>query len=255
MNLFSWLDHWRFLDIRLWNFGVRSVLRAYGAAFLWNVILRHPVKTFRGIRHYRQFIQRGHYQKELYSNIGSPNWAGGRKSIVGVGFCLKPLDPPCRSGRFNHDCYYFEKNLSCDQAPPGCAECKIRQYGLQAMQKGACFYIMTSAKDILHDLFLPALRHRKYRRGVFALCRFSFDPFVLPLMMAEMEFALVPFASGDCRDYGTWLKADVGIKEDQTAIANQHQTTLQRLLSPADEENHPAHFYHKYGNVFEPGDE
>jgi hypothetical protein len=252
MKLLEWLDQHEFLNIRIWDFSCRSLLAAYGSAFFTKAALRHPIKTVRGFRRYQCLIESGLSRQEIYTNMSGRKWEGGQDSIVGVGFCLKPLDPPCPSGRSNHNCHFFEHNLHLQSGkiPDGCARCGIRKYGLLALGKGSGFYIMTSAIDILHDLFLPALQKQSYQTGLFALCRFSFDPFVLPLLMADMKYALFPFESGDCRDYDTWSKADVGIKNEQTVIAHQNQNLIQSLLSSFDEGTQPIRPYRKVANVF-----
>ena len=104
----------------------------------------------------------------------------------------------------------------------------------------------------MRDLFLPALRTRQFRRGLFTLCRYSFDPFVLPLMMAGMEYALVPFESGDCRDYRTWLQADVGVKPDQTVLAARHHQLFASYLAPPAGGVPRARAFQKRGDVFAP---
>lgn len=50
------------------------------------------------------------------------------------------------------------------------------------------------------------------------LCRYSFQPFAAGMLAAGIRGRLVAFASGDCRDYRTWVRADVGIKEERWAF-------------------------------------
>jgi hypothetical protein len=254
MNPFAWFDQRQVGGFRLWDFGRRSLGREYGWVFLWHAVMRHPVQFARGLRQYRRLIKSGLAGREVYAHGEGLKWGRGAETIVGVGFCLKPIDPPCPSGRANHDCQYFEQRLhrAGGRMAAGCARCKIRQHGLEALSQGCHFYIMTSALDIWRDLFLPALQDRRFRRGVFALCRYSFDPFLLPLLMANMEYALIPFASGDCRDYETWLQADVGIKDTQTVMADHHLAMFQQRLGPPGGGSPPPFGFRKIGNVFAP---
>lgn len=254
MKLLEWLDYHEFLNIRLWDFSCRSLFTAYGKAFLSKAVIRHPLKAVRGFRRYQRLVKSGLWKQEPLTHLSCQQWEGGKGSVVGVGFCLKPLDPSCLSGRPNHSCYFLENNLhlSNGKIPECCFRCPIKTYGLLALGKGSSYYVMTSAIDILHDLFLPALQQQRYQRGLFTLCRYSFNPFVLPLLMANMEFAIFPFESGDCRDYPTWWKADVGVKDEQTVIAPQNRKTIQGFLSSSREVVQPNRSYHKEGNVFHP---
>jgi hypothetical protein len=77
---------------------------------------------------------------------------------------------------------------------------------------------MTSARDILDDVYVPALERAQFTAGVFLLCRYSFRPFAAGLLASGMRARLLPFDSGDCRDYRTWLLADRGVKREQTAV-------------------------------------
>ena len=96
----------------LWIFGLRSLVTEYGLAFVTRILLRHPLRSLRGLRRYL----RGEGAAELGEAHG-----GEAPGLVGVGFCLKPLDPPCASGRANHDCLYFERRLHDEEhAVPSC---------------------------------------------------------------------------------------------------------------------------------------
>jgi hypothetical protein len=77
---------------------------------------------------------------------------------------------------------------------------------------------MTSAGDILDDIFVPAMRRGAFTAGLFVLCRYSFRPFAFGLLASGMSGRLLPLEQGDCRDYRTWLLADRGIKDEQTSL-------------------------------------
>jgi hypothetical protein len=94
-------------------FCLRSLCKEYGVAFVRRVMLAHPLATLRGmVRFLRQ------------PSSGAAGWRGGAGSLVGVGFCLKPMAPACPSGRANHDCVFFESNLHLneDAWPAPCRE-------------------------------------------------------------------------------------------------------------------------------------
>lgn len=250
MKFFEWLDSIQFLQMRTWDFSFRSLLREYGRDFIQKVMLRHPIQTARGILHYRR-LQSGKISQEqpefhLRQNRG--------KSVVGVGFCLKPLTPPCASGRGNHNCVYFEQNLFLTpNAIPLCCElCTIKEIGVLSLAAGHAFYIMTSARDILYDLLLPSLEKKHFSEGIFALCRYSFDPFQIALCIAGVQGKLFPYEKNDCQDYPTWLLADVGIKEKQTEIDPANQQAIQRLLIQNSAAPALLRGAQKRGNIFYP---
>jgi hypothetical protein len=179
---------------------------------------------------------------------------GGKRTIVGVGFCLKPTDPPCPSGRSNHDCQYFEAppQLLDNDIPEPCRQCAIREIGEKALRSGSAFYIMTSARDILFDVFIPALNKDHFSTGLFALCRYSFEPFAVGLLASGIQGRLFPYKSGDCADYRTWLQADRGIKDDQTFTSDQIHEKIIGILKNAEKETASPIKIHRQGNILYP---
>lgn len=186
-------------------FCVRSLCREYGLAFLARVIFAHPMATARGIARYSHGPA-----------SAPPPWRGGEGSLVGIGFCLKPLLPACPSGRSNHRCAWFDDTGRPLAAP--CRDCLVRAMGRRALASRSAVYIMTSARDILHDVLLPAVARGRFRSAVLVMCRYSFEPMRLALAMCGIEARLFPFLQGDCRDYATWRRADTGDKPEQTAL-------------------------------------
>ena len=108
---------------------------------------------------------------------------------------------------------------------------------------------MTSAKDILHDLFLPGLNENRFTSGVFVLCRYSLRPFAVGLLAAGIRGWLLPFEQGDCRDYKTWLLADRGIKDERTSISTQNQSIISELLADVTKEPDLIGKYKREGNI------
>lgn len=226
------------VNLSLLAFCFRSLYREYGSAFLVRVILAHPVATVLGIARYAR------------GRTSTPaHWPGGEGSLIGIGFCLKPLTPACPAGRANHRCQVFEVGFGEDPAP--CRDCPIRAIGQQALASGSAVYVMTSAHDLLLDVLLPALRRRRFRSAVLTLCRYSFEPMSLALAICGIQARLVPFLHGDCRDYSAWRRADIGDKPEQTLLDETSLVDLTRTLSGAAQDT-PARRFQRVGNIYEP---
>ncbi len=203
----------------MWVFCLRSLVREYGWLFIRRVAARHPWRTLKALR----AAGRVDAADRLVVEVGggtSDFRAGDPPSIVGAGFCLKPMDPPCPSGRFNHDCVCLERLGGADGAavPAPCQSCAIREIGTRALHAGSAFYVMTTARDILDDVYVPALEDRRFPTGIFVLCRYSFKPFAVGVLASGIHARLVPLESGDCRDYRSWLLADRGVKKERTTV-------------------------------------
>jgi hypothetical protein len=236
----------------MWAFCLHSLFREYGWQFLRHVALPHPARTARAV------LDSG--ALDLSDNVTQVSIAGSgqsledARSIVGVGFCLKPMDPPCMSGRANHNCHYLEHLLHSKEpnVPECCRQCAIREIGTMTLKTGAAFYIMTSAQDILFDVFTPALKKERFSSGLFVLCRYSLRPFAVGLLASGIRGWLFPFETGDCRDYKTWLLADRGIKEERTKTGEPTRNTIKNLLAKAAEEPQPHRRFVKRGNILYP---
>jgi hypothetical protein len=234
------------------GFCLHSLLREYGWQFFRHVALPHPVRTVKAFLDSRR---RDFSANVITTSDEDPlRTLGGRRSVVGVGFCLKPLDPPCLSGRSNHDCLYLERlmHAGTSDTPNCCRQCAIREIGLMALKVDAAFYIMTSAKDILLDLFTPALNEERFSSGLFVLCRYSLEPFAVGLLASGIRGWLLPFERGDCADYKTWLLADRGIKDEQTAFSEQTRRTIRELLENVAKEPGSLKRFKRQGNILCP---
>ena len=203
----------------MWMFCLRSLVREYGWRFAWRVAVRHPWRTLKALREADRIDATGRGAVEVGGGTSTVR-AADPPSIVGAGFCLKPMAPPCPSGRFNHDCVCLERLAGADGSavPAPCRSCGIREIGTHALHAGSAFYVMTSARDILDDVYVPALDDRRLMTGLFVLCRYSFKPFAVGVVASGMSATLLPLNEGDCRDYRSWLLADRGIKDEQTAV-------------------------------------
>jgi hypothetical protein len=229
-------------------FCLQSLFREYGWQFFWRVALPHPVRTAKAV------IGASTHDFSGDMTALSPDGFGGARSIVGLGFCLKPINPPCPSGRSNHDCDYLENLLGSEakEIPASCQHCAIREIGTKTLRAGAAFYIMTSARDILFDLFSPALHGGRFASGLFLLCRYSLRPFAVGLLASGIRGWLFSFEKGDCRDYRTWLQADRGVKDEQTGINELNRKAIGELLGEAAREPLSAKQFKRRGNILYP---
>jgi hypothetical protein len=233
------------------EFALRSVVREYGWRFAWRIAVRHPWRTLNAFREADRIDVTGSGVVDV--NRGTPAFrAGDTPSIVGAGFCLKPISPPCPSGRANHDCLFLEELPASEAAdlPEPCRSCAIREIGTQSLRAGSAFYVMTSARDILDDVFVPAMARRTFRTGLFVLCRYSFQPFVFGMRSSGLSGRLIPLAQGDCRDFRTWLLADRGIKLEQTTVDGSGMAGVASLLGRAAPSQSPT--VERRGNVLYP---
>ncbi len=244
MKFFEWLDQIGFLNLHSWDFLSRSLFCEYGRGFITKIILPHPIKTIKNVR---RFLKQ--QQNNVVVSNTQPN---NSLSIVGAGFCLKPMSPACLSGRANHDCFYFDHKLYLKDKPipPACETCKIREIGLWSLSSGHCFYIMTSANDILHDMLLPGINEKTFSEGIFVLCRYSFEPFKIALHISGINGVLFPYEKNDCRDYTTWRAADIGFKNEQTVIGEASLQEIENLLKNKEEPNSLQREFIKRKNIY-----
>ncbi|UCH13103.1 MAG: hypothetical protein JSV22_08285 [Bacteroidales bacterium] len=253
MIFFKWLDKIRFLNIRVWDFSLKSLIRYYGIAFIFQIILKHPVKTITGIKKYQKLTKNKKSAGRILVNpLQAEKCTDQYKSVTGAGFCLKPLKPECISGRANHDCRYFENHfyLRDNTEPLCCKDCMIKKIGLMALSAKSSFYIMTSAKDILFDIIQPSVRSEKFQKGLFYMCNYSFEPFKIALSISGIDACLYSFDAGDCKDYKSWLRADIGIKNEQTTLHKTVKRSIESNLSVSSTFGNTI--FKKAGNIFLP---
>jgi hypothetical protein len=236
----------------MWSFCLRSLLREYGWQFVRRVAVPHPLRSTRAV------LAAGALDVSGPITAVSPDGPGlrleGARSIVGLGFCLKPMNPPCPSGRPNHDCHYLENLPRSTGAaiPTPCRQCEIGEIGAMALGTGAAFYIMTSARDILFDVFVPSLERGSFSSGLFVLCRYSLRPFAVGLLASGIRGSLFPFEAGDCQNYRTWLLADRGIKDERTTLDEPRYRAIRGLLEVARKQAPSASRFEKRGHVLYP---
>jgi len=272
-DLLRKLDEKAFLAFKVWDFSFRSLLHRYGSAFLKGVVFQHPLRTLSGLLTYRRLVhvdcKRGDITY-LFSgteeNFRRRVAEGEGDFLVAVGFCQKPMREAghgneCPVGRFNHCCLYLAQ-LDFSQpegkcTPSVCQSCEIRMIATRALHAGADMHIMTSAMDILHDIFVPSLERRRFKTAILCVCPYSVQPMALPLLICGIESLVVQFDSGYCADYSQWTLADRGIKDDRTLLSSQAYSKILDFLDGVaalrtEMEKPPHHRFQLEGNIYVP---
>ena len=104
-------------------------------------------------------------------------------------------------------------------------------------QAGTSFHIMTSAMDIARDIFIPTLKKQRFRYAIMFICPYSILPITLPLFICGIKFMIIPYTTGDCRDYGEFVRADVGIKPKRTFPLQENYELVLDLLKRLVQKN------------------
>ncbi|HID64893.1 MAG TPA: hypothetical protein EYP49_19415 [Anaerolineae bacterium] len=267
------LDEKAFLGFRVWDFSFRSLPHCYSRAFFKEVVCRHPLRTVSGLLAYRRLVHSARGRGDItYLFSGSEEGfqhraaEGEGKFLVAVGFCQKPVrgaghGDECPAGRFNHRCLYLAQ-LDLSQSggwsvPSVCQNCEIKVIGTRALQAGADMHIMTSALDIAHDIFVPALERGRFKTAIFCVCPYSVQPIALPLLICGIEGFVARFNSGYCADYSQWLLADRGIKDERTLLSPQAHSKILDFLDGvaalrAKLGKPPRHRFQLEGNIYVP---
>ena len=240
------LDRKEYFSFRLWEFCLRNTVRFFPWYFLFAVLIRHPMTALHGFKHYRKLVQKSPGQALHGTIILSTifpilrkNKKNNRRFILAPEFCMKPFDEEkresvCPAGFFNHRCVIMERPDLLQQKqenwPEPCNRCNIGKLACLSARLHTDFYIMTSALDIAHDLFLPALQGTGAKMGLFLLCPYSAEAFTFGLATTGFKGALLTFCKGDCRNYEEFTRADIGIKKKQTFIEQRVFENLQKEL-------------------------
>ncbi len=267
-RFFVRLDKGRFFNVHVWDFSYRSLPREYARSFFFAAVVAHPWKTFRGLERYRKLIGResdisARYHRHISIPDESSFYERLKKQktnpLIGLGFCLKPIDPgnpqnSCPSGRANHDCLYLERS----ETQSVCSGCAIFKVARRSLDADCPVYIMTSAEDIARDFLFPQIKHGVFPSAFLFLCPYSVQAIILPLLICGVEAFLMAYASGACRDYQEWRRADLGTKPEQTSLDPESWESLIRLLrtvengiSAGDQRRKSVRF-RREGNIFRP---
>lgn len=252
----------------LLDFSRHSLPQPYGRWFLRRVLLRHPLRSISGIWRYLRQPQPDAGQHQLTDSANSGFVPGAMadptRLLVATGFCQKPLPFPgrhngCPAGRFNHDCLYLDHLRLGPPAEamgePACEDCLVRVLGQAALRAGACFAILTSALDIANDVLLPALEEQRFTHCLVTLCPYSLEPMALALSICHMDGYVMAFDTGVCADFHQWLRADQGIKLEQTTLPEERVRKIFHLLNSVAEltlRPRESAFFQRKGNIYQP---
>jgi len=253
--MISMLDSKTRRFLALLEFSFNSLPQAYGRTFVRRIVLRYPLRALRGFLAYCQTPSADRPEERLLLGCGEDEFlkravSDSERLLVAVGFCQKPLRQrpaigsaglrsagsaqDCPAGRYNHDCLHLSRlelnSKSQVRYPPACLNCSIRVLGHAALEARASFAVLTSAQDIAHDVLLPALEERRFKRVLFAICPYSVEPMSLALLVCGLEGYILPYKSGACADYRQWLRADGGDKPERTTLSAQSMAKLLGLL-------------------------
>ena len=247
------LDARAFAGFRIWQFSLLNAWRAFSWYYLFRLLLMHPLKTVRGLARYRGLIRstkdgslKGTAAVQDVMNIMQRRVG---RLLIAPGFCMKPYDytrgkSTCPVGHFNHSCLLLnnanELLFQKEKWPGACSICGVAPLAQLAAQNNADLYIMTSAKDIARDVYLPAIQQTEYQAGLFFLCSYSNDAFTFGLSMSDIKGAIIEFCSGDCQNHHDWTQADVGCKNDQTFVDSAVWTNLLETLTTKAERSSVA---------------
>jgi len=272
------LDRRRFLGFPIWEFSFRSLSRLYGRLFLREIVLCHPLRTLAGLRAYRRVVRDVGPITRLFPGddtafvqraCSEQSWGGSRGAVrqkrgflVALGFCQKPPGDAaghrvCPVGRFNHECAVLARSdpfVPVEHLPAPCRACDVRAFGLAALRAGAAVYIMTSAADIGRDLLVPIIDRARFRYGIFLLCPYSVPAFILPLCIGRMEALFATYDTGDCCDYGQFIRADEGQKDERTQLSPATRAQVMALLGSvaAARVSPPPRRFRREGALFVP---
>jgi hypothetical protein len=261
-RLFDRLDKKSFLHFHIWEFAYRSFFKEYARLFFLKAMLKHPIKTAKGLKDYRHFIMS---QKNLFPQyqkyLAIPDEKSFQNKIAqqkngplfGLGFCLKPHDPEdstqsCPSGRANHECLYLEKRKTISI----CQECTIYRIAKKGLELGCHVYIMTSAQDIAIDFLLPQIDKGTFPAAILLLCPYSVQAILPSLFICGTYAYLLAYDSGYCKDYKEWRLADLGTKENMTKLSKESMEKLFAWLGQIDIPEITPLSFRREGNIFYP---
>ena len=288
--LFRWLDRKAFLGFRAWQFSFRSLNKRYARTFIWEIVAKHPLRSFKGLVQLRRFSSHNGYQGDFVLlgdrspqrvAYGDPAWECGdeQEILVGMGYCQKPQpsasgNAGCPAGRFNHTCHLLSHpdSMPIPSASRGvgigtpgqekgrhpvCQNCAIAATGIKALEAGASFYIMTSAEDVARDLMMSAINQRRFSRVILFLCPYSADVIAFPLFVCGLDGYIIKYIIGSCLNFEQFTMADRGIKRQRTDASQESyqrvETILELLAEKARRQGSsmPVRFLRE-GNIYYP---
>ncbi len=198
------LDKKRFLGVDFWEFGIRSMSRRLGAEIVGNLLFSNPIKSVRGFLRYGHYLAQGKPKMRLPVET-IPRF---RPLLIGA-YCQKPKG--CPAGRFNHRCLFAETLTTYSS----CEYCDLKKMAELAAILRSPFYIMTTALDVLIDIFLG----KTFPHFLVMICAYAKGLFLFPALIFNMEGWAFTLGKGSCRNYQEFLLADMGGKWNQTFLS------------------------------------
>jgi hypothetical protein len=258
--LLEWMDRHAVGGFDVWDFSYRSLGRPYGRMFLRDVVLRHPLRTVAAVYDYVKHRRSSRLDGAVLVNTDSTQGFRAELAdgdwLVGIGFCQKPISPPCPSGRFNHKCWWLAQS-EATEPPSACRECQVREVALHALPAGATVHIMTSAADLARDLLLPSLDGKGPKKVVLSLCPYSVGPMSLALRICGLRGMILSYNEGHCGDFAAWVRADEGNKPERTFLRPDTHHRLVGLLDQVADARREKGMatpdrYFEQGNLYAP---
>ena len=261
-QLFDRLDRKSFLHFHIWEFAYRSFFKEYARLFFHKAMLKHPLRTAKGLRDYYRFVKSRdslflQYQKFLVipdeETLQDKIVQQTKGPLLGLGFCLKPQNPEdgtrsCPSGHANHECQYLETGKTQNV----CLGCDIYKIAKQGLTHGCSIYIMTSAKDIAIDFLLPQINKGSFPAAFLLLCPYSVQAILPSLFICSIDAYLLAYESGYCKDYKEWRLADLGTKKERTTLSSESSKKLFDLLGQTEDLEIAPPSFRREGNIFYP---
>ncbi len=198
---------------QFWEFAIRSMRRRLGIEITGRLFLANPVKSIQGSLKYRHYLS-----KKALPKVSLEKIFLSRPLFIGA-YCQKPPDCPTR--RFSHQCLFAESlTTHCS-----CKDCELKQMAELAMTLKCPFYIMTTALDVLLDVFL----REKFPFFLVMICNYAKEFFILPALVFDMKGYFLSLGKGGCRNYQEFLSADKGHKPNQTFLSPIAHRTFMKL--------------------------
>jgi len=209
-----------------WEFAFKSMKRRLGFEILGRLFLAHPISSIKGLLKY-----------QLSKKIKPDSFS--HPLIIGA-YCQKPLDCPAK--RFNHRCLFAENLIIY----PACKKCELREMVKMAIMFKSPFYIMTTALDVLFDVFLK----KRFSYFLTTICPYAKQLFLFPALVFDMKGYFFLLGKGSCKSYDEFLLADKGYKKTQTFLSPLAKKRFMKIYDKINFDiNNPLIFK---GNFYEP---
>lgn len=177
--------------------------RRLGIEIAGRLFFAHPVKSARGFFKYYRYLS-----ERTLPKVSTEIISLFHPLLIGA-YCQKPNSCPAK--RFNHRCLFAETLITY----PACKKCELKKMVELAMMLKCPFYIMTTALDVLLDVFLT----RRFPFFLVMICGYARELFLFPAFVFDMKGRFLLLGKGSCRSYWEFLLADQGHKSAQTHLS------------------------------------